>query len=395
MERDTLIKLFALLFIVAFILEMFTVRSSVTTSSGSSGNTSREQLVYGAGNTTATLISYSDYLTVFKPGVDISGNATLDELKRMNGVGYINRHEGTLVLVLEYGANVSEIAREIKQRFPDLNVTAKALFSLPPDIKFITAVGERNVTINALISIDVEPEFSVGDNLTLSLVGLLRGSSFEGAPIAKIIPTENEVVAKAVVKEVGSRYYATIILPWGGRNVNATEMREKLSAKFENVSVNYTPNSYVAVKELSSREKEVVDRIYNLSYVAEVYGDVIYVEDNFTNDTRIQMDLREILGENFTVDYPVSQIVVFFSSANFSEREFREVVGREAVVYRQMFLGVGEKLVIEGKEYEVPESEFEVMLLNSFSVGDEVSVQLKVATLGRRIVKVELERLLG
>ncbi|MEM3690247.1 MAG: hypothetical protein QXZ40_00770 [Candidatus Micrarchaeia archaeon] len=396
MERDTLIKLFALLLIVAFILEMFAVRSSVTTSPTDSSNATKEQSVYGAGNATATLISYSDYLTVFKSGADISNNSTLEELKRINGVGYINRHEGTLVLVLEYGANASQIAREVKERFPDLNVTARALFSLPPEVKFVTAMGERNVSFSTLISIEIEPEFNVGENVTLSLVGLVRGNVFEGTPIARIIPTESEVVTKAVVDGVGGSYYATVILPWSSRNINATELRERLSTGFENVTVNYFPDSYVVVKGLSGREDEVVKEIYNISYVEEVYGDVIYVKDEYNDSGRVEMDLKGILGENITVDYPLSKAGVSFNSSNFSEENFKKLAGGEVVLYRQMFLKVGERLVIEGREYEIPENtRFEVILLNSFSVGDEVTVQLRVATVGRRVVKVELERIVG
>jgi hypothetical protein len=397
MERDTLIKVFALLFIVAFVIEMFGVRSSVTnTPTQNTENTSKEHSVYGSGETTATLLSYSDYLNVFKPGVDISENSSIGELVNVDGVGYVNRHGGMVTLILEQGANVSLIADEVKERFPDLNVTANALFSLPPEVELTTAAGKRNVSANAIIAIEIEPEIDVGDNVTLSLVGLVAGNEFDGTPVAKIIPTNWEVVANAVVSGVGDDYSAVVILPWSSRNINVSKVKEELSSHMENVNISYAPDSYVAVKGLSLKENDTIKKIGNISYVTEVDGDLVYVKDDFNNSGELEADLKGILGDNSTVDYPLSKMNILFSARNVSESDILKYVKGEVILYREIFLEMSGKIRIGSKDYNVPSNTtFDVMLLESSPIGQNISVQLKIGTLGRNIVNLELEKILG
>lgn len=395
MERGTLIKLFAALLVVVFIVEMFSIRSSVTSTAQTSTNKTTEPALYAVGNTTATLLSYSDYINVFKTGVDITENASLDELKNIEGVGYINRHAGTLVLVLNYGVNLSAVAGKVKERFPDLNVTANALFSLPPEVEVVTAGGRRNVSIGAVVAIEAEPIFDVGENVSLSLVGLVRGNKFDGAPVAKVIPTEMEVVGKATVDELGGNYSVLLMLPWGRRNVDVSELNRTLSAELNNVNISYAPRSFVVVKGLNRENDTVIKQIYNLSYVTEVNGDLVYVRDDFNDSERIEKDLEGILG-NRSIDYTVSEMNILFSSENFSRGMIARHIEGEMVVYRQMFLKLGGRMVVGGREYELPaNSRFEVMLLDSFAVGEEVDVKLRVAVLGKRMVGIELEEILG
>ncbi|QLJ52944.1 MAG: hypothetical protein Sv326_0769 [Candidatus Fermentimicrarchaeum limneticum] len=397
MERDTLIKVFALVAIIFFIIEMFNLRPAVTSGpSTSSENTSNTTPLYASGNTTATLTSYSDYINVFKSGEDISANSSLDELKDIAGVGYINRVGGTVTLVLDYGANVSLVAEKIKEKFPDLNVTANALLSLPPEVELTTAAGKKNISINALIRIEVDPWLDIGDNVTLSVASLVVGNKIQGSLIARIVPTENEVVANATISGVGDNYTATVVLPWDMREVNTSKINEELSAQLSNVSINYAPDSFVAVKGLDSKSNETIEKIQNLSYVEEVSGDIIYVKEDFNDSARIEGDLREILGENATVDYTVSKISISFYSSNFSKDALLSVTGGQALIYRQTSLKLGEKITIDGRDYNLPSSTApETMLLDSFAVGQNVSVQLKTERIGKRILNVELERVLG
>jgi len=397
MERDTLIKVFALVAIIFFIIEMFNLRPAVTSSpSTSSENTSNTTPLYASGNATATLISYSDYINVFKSGEDISANSSLDELKDIAGVGYINRVGGTVTLVLDYGANVSLVAEKVKEKFPDLNVTANALLSLPPEVELTTAAGKKNISINALIGIEVDPWLDIGDNVTLSVASLVVGNKIQGSPIARIVPTENEVVANATISGVGYDYTATVVLPWNMREVNTSKINEELSAQLDNLSINYTPDSFVAVKGLDSKSNETIEKIQNLSYVEEVSGDIIYVKEDFNDSARIEGDLREILGGDTTVDYTISKISISFYSSNFSKDALLSVTGGQALIYRQTSLKLGEKITIDGRDYDVLGSTtLETMLLDSFAVGQNVSVQLKTERIGKRILNVELERVLG
>jgi len=397
MERDTLIKVFALAAIIFFVIEMFNLRPAVTSGpSTSSENTSNTTPLYASGNTTATVTSYSDYINVFKSGEDLSANSSLDELKDIAGVGYINRVGGTVTLVLDYGANVSLVAEKVKKKFPDLNVTANALLSLPPEVELTTAAGKKNISINALIGIEVDPWLDIGDNVTLSVASLVVGNKIQGSPIARIVPTQNEVVANATISGVGDNYAATVVLPWNMREVNTSRINEELSAQLGNVNINYTPDSFVAVKGLDSKSNETIEKIQNLSYVEEVSGDIIYVKEDFNDSARIEGDLREILGGDTTVDYTISKISISFYSSNFSKDALLSVTGGQALIYRQTSLKLGEKITIDGRDYDVLGSTtLETMLLDSFAVGQNVSVQLKTGRIGKKILNVELERVLG
>ncbi|NYZ78952.1 hypothetical protein H0N99_02290 [Candidatus Micrarchaeota archaeon] len=397
MERDTLIKVGALITVIFFTMELFTMRSAVTSSPAQSNQTSNETPVYGAGVANATLLSYLNYVSLFKQGADLSRNASIANLSNMDGVGFINNQSGAVTLVLNNGANVTRIAQEVKERFPDINVTASALFSIPSEVEFTTQLGKRNVSISFLLQIQTEPDIDVGDNVTVSLAGILYGDQFSESPTARIIPTENDVVTHATVSGVGDEYYAVVALPWERRYVNTTMIEGEFPATMVNVSIiNYTPKSYVAVKDLSSASNDTVNKIGNLSYVEEVNGDVVYVRDDMNNSEKLTADLKGILGNNTTIDYPVSTMPVIFSSANVSSDDILKPTGGKLNLYRTMFLKLGDTVAFAGADYNVPSNTtFTALLLNSsYSVGKNVTVEIGMRTIGKRIVSLELKNIL-
>ncbi|NYZ76244.1 hypothetical protein H0N98_03265 [Candidatus Micrarchaeota archaeon] len=397
MERDTLIKVFALGMVIFFTLELFSMRSAVTSSPQQANETSNDTPVYGTGLANATLMSYMDYLNLFKMGTDLSQNASIMELSAMEGVGFINNQSGRVTLVLEHGANATLIAQKIEERFPGINVTTSALFSISSEVKFRTQLGEKNVSIPFLLQIETEPDIDVGDNVTVSLVGILYGEQFTETPSARIIPTQNRVVANLTVNGVSDQYYAVVLLPWEGRNINTSRIEGEFPAKIRNASINYTPTSYVAVSGLNSKSNDTTDRVRNLSYVIEVNGDLVYLRDDMNSTERLGADLKGMLGENTTLDYPLSTMVVSFSSTNFSKDDILKNTGGQLNLYRNMSLVLGDKLKIAGVDYDVPSKpSFGLILLNdSYSVGKNVSVELDVGTIGRKIVNLALRTLLG
>jgi hypothetical protein len=337
-----------------------------------------------------------DYLNLFKPGTDLSQNASIRELRSIEGVGFINNQSGTVTLVLDHGANITLVAQKVKERFPDINVTARALLSITSDIEFKTQLGNKNVSVPFLLALDTEPNIDVGDNVTVSLVGIITGGTFAGNPVAKIIPTEREIVTNAVIKGVGDEYSAVIMLPWERRNINTSNIEGEFPASMKNVSVNYTASSFVVVKGLNSKGDDAIKKIGNLSYVKEVDGDIVYVKDDMNDSQKLWYDLGSILGNNTTVEYPVSAMGVQFSSINFSKEDVLKPTGGELVIHRRMFLGLGEKMRIAGVDYNVPSNtSFDVMLLNSYSLGQNVSIALDVGTIGKRIVELKLKNIVG
>jgi len=394
MERDTLIKVFTLLLIAAFILELFNLRSSVGGNSPQS-NTSQGQgsSLYGTGQTTATLLSYGKYVNVFKPGRDLTTNSSLGEIRDMEGVGYINRQSGVLTVVLEEGASAPVVASEIKQRFPDLNVTAQGQFELPSTVEFTTSGGKRNVSMNAVIELEIEPDILPGENVTLSLVGLVSGSSLSGDPLAKLVPTQGEALANATIKDATYDYGAIAIVPWESRNLNASEVREALSKEVANLSLDYSPRSFVLVSGLDSASEEAVGRVENLSYVTGVYSTEVDLRDEMNDSQRLESDMEGILG-NTTIDYPSSLMQMTFHSENLSKDALSGGIGWTPVVYRKVSVEVSGKLNISGAEYDVPaNTTFEAMLVDSYSVGQTIGVWLDTGTIGRRIVSLQLARL--
>jgi hypothetical protein len=396
MERDTLIKVFALIMVIFFSLELFSMRSAVTSSSQQTNQTSNETQVYGAGVANATLESYMDYLTLSKSGTDLSQNASIRELGRIDGVGFINNQSGTVTLVLEHSADATLIAQKVKGMFPDVNVTTSALFSISSEVEFSTQLGKINVSIPFLLQIETEPDIDVGDNVTVSLAGILYGDQFAEAPSAIIIPTQREVVANATVYNATDQYYAVVALPWEGRDINVSMIGGGFPENIRNASINYTPTSYAAVAGLDSKSNATINRITNLSYVTEVDGDLVYVRDSMNDTAKLEADLKSILGSNTTADYPVSTMLVSFSSTNFSKDDILKNTGGQLNMYRNVSVRLGDKLDIGGVGYDVPgRPSFSLILLDSYSIGKNVSVELDVGTIGRSVVTLVLKRPVG
>ncbi len=396
MERDTLIKVFALGMVIFFVVELFSTRSAVTSTPQQTNQTSNETPVYGAGAATATLMAYTNYLNLFKSGTDLSRNASIGELSSIAGVGFVNNQSGGVTLVLDNGANVSLVAQKVKERFPDVNVTALALFSIPSDVVFTTQNGSKNVSIPFLLQIETEPNLDIGDNVTVSLSGILQGDQLASNPIAKIIPTQMDVSTTAVVSGISDQYVALIVLSWEMRNVNVSMIAGEFPATMRNVSVNYTPNSYVAVTGLNSAGNDTIGKISKLSYVTEVNGDIVYVRNEMNSSEKLAADLKGILGGNATLDYPVSIMSVQFSSENFSMGDILKPTGGELLLYRKMSLALGDSIKVGGVGYEVPaNTTFDSFLNSSYSVGKNISVELGIGTMGKRIVSISLKNLLS
>ncbi|MCX6776741.1 MAG: hypothetical protein NTY73_02075 [Candidatus Micrarchaeota archaeon] len=395
MERDTLIKVFTLVLVAAFMLELFSMRSSVTnTTSLNSTTPSQEPSLYGTGQTSATLLSYKEYLNVFKAGRDLTINSSLGEIRDIDGVGYLNRQGGALIVVLDQSANVPLIASEIEQMFPDLNVTAVGQFELPPTVEFTTSEGKRNVSMNAVIELEIEPNILPSDNVTLSLIGLVSGDNLAGSPVAKVIPTQGEALANATIKEATYDYGAVAIIPWGSRNLNASRIREALSNEVWNLSMNYSPRSFVLVNGLDSASDEIVKKVENLSYVTGVFSTEVDLRDEMNDSEKLGSDIKGILGDNTTIDYPSSVIEMTFHSENLSKDGLFKSIGWTPVVYRRMSIEVSGKLNISGVEYDVPSNTtFDEMLVDSYSVGQQIGVWLDTGTIGRRIVNLKLDRI--
>jgi len=395
MERDTLIKVFTLLLVAAFMLELFSMRSSVT-NTPSLNNTSPnpEPSLYGTGQTSATLLSYREYLNVFKTGRDLTANSSLGEIMNIDGVGYLNRQGGALIVILDQSSNAPLIASEIKQKFPDLNVTAVGQFELPPTVEFTTSEGKKNVSMNAVIELEVEPDILPGDNVTLSLIGLVSGDSLTGTPLAKVIPTPGEALANATIKNATYDYGAVAIIPWESRNLDASSIREALSEEVENLSVNYSPRSFVLVNSLDSASDEIVKKVENLSYVTGVFSTEVDLINEMNDSEKLGSDIKGILGNNTTIDYPSSMIQMTFHSENLSKDGLFRSIGWTPVVYRMVSIEVGGKLNISGVGYDVPSNTtFDEMLVDSYSVGQKIGVWLNTGTIGRRIVSLKLDRI--
>ena len=392
MERDTLIKVFALLLIVAFMLELFSMRSSVTSTSVTNNTVENKTTsLYGTGQALVTLASYKEYLNVFKTGKDITTNSSLNELRNIDGVGYINRRGGGLILVLDQGANAPLIASEVKQRFPDLNITAVGQFYLPPNVEFTTSQGIKNVSMNAVIEIEMQPDILPGDNVTLSLIGLVSGDSLDGAPLAKIIPTQGEALVNATIKDLTDEYAAIAMIPWESRNANVSGINDSLSEEVQNLSINYTPRSYIMIAGLDSSEDAVINKIKNISYVGVVDGNLIGVSSSMNDSGKIDSDMKGSLGNNTTVSYPTSIMEITFRSANLSKDIVSSKVGWNLTVYRRAVIDVGVKINISGVEYAVStNTTFDEMLLDNYSVGQKIGALVGTGTIGRKIVNLEI-----
>lgn len=158
--------------------------------------------------------------------------------------------------------------------------------------------------------------------------------------------------------------------------------------------MNYSPQSFVLVSNLDSASDEIVKKVENLSYVTGVFSTEVDIRDEMNDSKKLESDMRGILGNNTSIEYPSSIIAMTFHSENLSKEELFRSIGWAPVVYRKLSIEVTGKLNISGVEYDVPNNTtFEEMLVDSYSVGQRMGVWLNMSTIGRRIVGLKLDRI--
>jgi hypothetical protein len=222
----------------------------------------------------------------------------------------------------------------------------------------------------------------------------VSGDNLAGTPLAKVIPTQGEALANATIKNATYDYGAVAIIPWESRNLDASRIREALSKEVGNLSMNYSPRSFVLVNGLDSASDEIVKKVENLSYVTGVFSTEVDLRDEMNDSEKLGSDIKGILGNNTTIDYPSSVIEITFHSENLSKDGLFKSIGWTPVVYRRMSIEVSGKLNISGVEYDVPSNTtFDEMLVDSYSVGQKIGVWLNTGTIGRRIVNLGLDRI--
>jgi len=392
MKREDLIKVAVFLVVVGFVAEIFMVTPRVNVNgpggSNETGGTS-EQPAYAVGQAHATLSSYSDYLIVFKQGADISNNASLMNLSSINGVAYLNPQGNGLTLVLKPAANVTRIAKEVRASFPDLNISARASFSLPSEIEFNTSSGALNFTIEQRIPINMHPVLEIGENVTLMLTGLILRGQLTEQPVARIVPEYTLTTLSGRVSELSDDYFVRAAIDWESRNFNRTKLEEEISSRMEVMGSEYRINSSLIIENLSSNESA---EIRNLSYVAGVRGSEIVIKDDFVDVEKIRSDIEGIVG-NRDIYLPESVIAFAIKTDNISIDFLNGTIKpRSMDVFRKGILRLSDDVTIKGARYSFEiNRDVETPFLDwNASINQDVTTIARVTSIGRKIIGVEV-----
>jgi hypothetical protein len=395
MDRNDLIKIGVVLVALSFITEYLSISSRLNLpNSGSTLNETNqtEQSIYAVGMTGATLSSYSDYLIISKSGIDVSGNSSLMDLSSIVGVAYLNSQNNGLTLLLKPGANVTKITKEVNAKFPDLNVTAQAFFSLPSSIELNTSTGTVNVSTEKKVTMAMNPILEIGENVTLMLSGVTLREQFVGQPVIKIIPEEVLTTLNAQVSELTNDYFARAVIDWKRRNLNVTLLEGEISKKMIVIASEYSLNSSVIVENLSNNESNAIK---NLSYVAGVRGSEIVLKDDFLDEEKASLEIGGITG-NKSMIFPDSVFAVAIRTENMSVEFLNETIKPKSIdVFRKGILRLTDDVTIAGvRQYFETSRDVDALLELNSTVGNGVIAIARVTKVGSRILDVELIRML-
>ncbi|MFA5077515.1 MAG: hypothetical protein WC488_03755 [Candidatus Micrarchaeia archaeon] len=293
-KKENLYKIGAVVLVLVFVLEMFSMNFFSTNSGGSNNETPGQ--VEGEVMARALVAGYQPYIVT-----SLKDDSQLSSIRGISGVEDVMKNaQGYVVSV----GNEEDVV-PVYAKLLEMNVSgrANAVLSLPEE--FNVSDGTNSQTVGgAEISSKLEPIFDIGDNITIQVFVRAREGVVVAYGTVNVVPSLKELRKNAtVVALVGSE--TLINVPWEQRHSINPEL-EAIRAKYGTGNVTYTARDYVTGALAGAKP----------AYVTLVSGDTIFV-GNFTNQGQVLLDVQNatfpdsllvVKGsadelENFTRDY--------------------------------------------------------------------------------------------
>ncbi len=389
-NKDTALKLFAILLVVGFLTEMFAFggnRNLPTDQSQGTDQPSGPQPVFGVAVVNATVGSYGDSmgLTIFAEGDSGLLASEAAKLKSEGLISYTSNAQGGLVFNLPRGANMSKVV----ERLTALNatLTAKADVNLKSELVFYTEKGPLKLP-NKNLRINIDPSIPVGCDIGLKISASLTDTGIVES-IYEIIPIEKDILTIADVAKLYPEHSAIAILAWPDRNVDKNATIAYLSRRFSNVGMVMIVNNTVAFSKPISMKGISSIFLMNLTYLRNASTRTLLFPTNFTDNSTLEKDIGPIIAsENITLTYPLSYARIDFTTENFSRDFLNSSMDAAGMfIYRKVTLSLGTSVLDDaGRKYNVKNRDYTELIPYVNETGVTKLVQIRATILGNKLL---------
>jgi hypothetical protein len=378
LNKKDLIKLVVVAIVLIFIIETFFMFGMGGTGSGTTGVNAQKGMT-GNAKMNASVVSYSEELTVFGEGKEIAQTAS--ELEREGIIAYrVSETGDQRVYRLTSSRNVYIAA----ERFFAKNATvlASALIQLPAQVDAIDASGKHFTAIGTSFTYKIAPDFDAGAVMPLS-GQITTNENGEVSTIGNIqIDTQfgRADVVGTVERVMGAAY--VIAVPFEKRVLNKTLIDENA----EGMNYSFSERSYaISLIPLSSAQTIAITA-KNLPYVTNIAASRISVKNDFVDSARFASDI----GAGFV--FPNSTIEIRFDEGKDNESkvmDFESALGISSLPSRaqKAIVSMPARFTYGGREYWFSGNSTQV-LSGQFEEGQNVTLDVSFVSMGRRIVAV-------
>ena len=392
--KNNFIKIGVLLIVALFVFETFAYQGA---------NSGTTVTVTPTPTPTSRILAYADInanLTSYPDGVIIiSGNgsasdaslkARLDSLAQSGKLAYYTTiGTDTINAVISNSANLTAIAWNLTDF--NYSVIAKAQISLPDEINFTAGNATVSAPARLRAKMEIEPYIGVGASIPVHVSAFLVNGYIDestGQPEVQIAISEARSLAfiQAAVANYSDSWIADASVPFSSRNINASELKARLDAKFCNSSVSYSASNLIAIPANISEEQKSL--LNNLSYVNMVVGSNALIDSEFVNQNKLAADFGAILS-NFTPAFPTSALEANLSCA-LNATELQNEIGNNATVSRMGNVSIGQAVQVGTANYFLRNGALITKLVPAnASIGDAYSGIFVVGTKGGLVTSVQ------
>ncbi|MDO8339781.1 MAG: hypothetical protein Q7T16_03935, partial [Candidatus Burarchaeum sp.] len=298
-SRENILKAGAVLIVLAFMFELFSMGGRYTEPSGQAGeNQTALQQVTGVSVVEGTLLAYEPQIYVFN--VDEKARAIVGALVDSGAVEYAAPEpDGSLALNLPKKADVTQIAAG----FAGTNATliARGRLRMPSNITFTTNTGTVSAEFRD-VTIELLPDVPVGRNVTVRVTGTIldgKVTSYLAVPVS----IKLSFPANATVVGYSPGHAVLVEVPWENRLFDDAALRTGFLARYPAGNFSIYRNSSVLVA--------LENATFEQGYVVAKAADMLLINESFIDKARMTDDLR---SANVLVPpyFPTTQLVLKF-----------------------------------------------------------------------------------
>jgi len=380
-SRENILKAAAVLIVLAFLFELFSMGGRYTEPSGQAGeNQTVSQQVTGVSMVEGTLLAYEPQIYVFN--VDEEARAIVGALVDDGTVEYATPEpDGSLALNLPKKANVTQIAAS----FAGTNATliARGRLRMPSNITFTTNTGNVSAEFRDVI-VEMLPDVPVGRNVTVRVTGTIldgKVTTYLAVPVS----IKLSFPANATVLGYSPAHAVLVEVPWEKRLFDDAALRTEFLARYPAGELSLYRNSSVLVA--------LENATFEQGYVVAKAADMLIINESFTDKARITDDLlsANVLAPPY---FPSTNITLKFEGEK-NVSFISDFVNYTSLAdYREASLELPALLEYQNRTFELVGRNL-TMIIAEQPVGSEVALEFTGSLFAGRISEIQLKEQTG